>query len=111
MNKKDETFRAAIFPLDLLRDFGKILKKISLKDAEKKSYTLLGQAFGVSLEHCIQEGLLHCKDFEKRAKYYVVESGLQFEDASKKFITNSNSMMVIIFYEDAKVSRKKHAHG
>lgn len=73
------------------------LKQISLQEAKK--YKLLGRAFGVNLEHCIKEGKLHCKDFEKRAKYYVVISHIKSDNSGDRFISNSNEVMVAEFYE------------
>ena len=73
------------------------LKQITPKEAEK--YNLLGQAFGIDLEHCINEGKLHCKNFEKRVKYYVILSHIKSETGEHKFITNQPSIMVVKFYE------------
>ncbi len=83
------------------------LKKITLKEARERSLIEIGQAFGTNLEHCIYEGILHSKNFKKRAKYYVIKNDMQFEDLSKKFITNSNSIFIVSFYEDVNVLKKK----
>lgn len=73
------------------------LKQITSEEAEK--YDELGEAFGVDLDHCIREGKLHCKNFEKRAKYYVIIRHIKSETGEHKFITNQSSMMVVKFYE------------
>jgi len=73
------------------------MKQITPEEAKK--YNKLGEAFGVDLNHCINEGKLHCKDFEKRAKYYVIVSMIKSETGEHKFITNQSSMVVVKFYE------------
>jgi len=73
------------------------LKQITSEEAKK--YNELGEALGVDLNHCIDEGKLHCKDFEKRVKYYVIVTMIKSETGEHKFITNQPSMMVVKFYE------------
>jgi hypothetical protein len=76
------------------------LEQITPKEAKK--YKKLGGAFGISLDHCIEEGRLHCPNFDKKAKYYVVKLDASADDENVKFITNNNTMMVVEFYEDGK---------
>jgi len=73
------------------------LKKISLK--ESKKYKLLGEALGINLDHCIEEGMLHCENFEKRAKYYVIISHFKREKPLDVRNMNLNETMIVEFYE------------
>lgn len=77
----------------------KKLKQITSKEAREKGYKLLGQGWGTNLEYCIYEGVLHCKNFEKRAKYYVILSHIKSGDPRHKFASNTNEVMLVEFYE------------
>jgi hypothetical protein len=73
------------------------LKRISSKKSSQ--YKKLGRAFGVNLEHCIKEGILHCSNFKNRVKYYLVISQIKREEPLDVQIENLNEMMVVEFYE------------
>ena len=77
------------------------LKIITLKEVKELKLRKLGEAWGASLGQCIYEGMLHCKDFDKKAKYYAINKAARFDDKNKKFITNARSIIIVGFYEDA----------
>ncbi|MEM3405927.1 MAG: hypothetical protein QW117_03090 [Candidatus Pacearchaeota archaeon] len=86
---------------DLSKTFAH-LKRITLKEAEENKYKFLGGGAGTSFEHCCFMGLKYCKDFRKKAKYYVVVSDIKdtTENAIKKL--NQGKCVVIRFYGDRK---------
>lgn len=71
------------------------LKQIN--ETEVRNHKLLGIAFGASLMHCVHEGAAHCRNFEKRVKYYYVV----YEIFSKKnkILTGTKRMTLIKFFE------------
>lgn len=89
--KKEENLLRGCYKMNLN------IKQITLKKAEK--YNKLGEAIGTNLEHCIHEGTLHCRNFLKRVKYYVIKAHIKSETGEHKFITNQPEMMVVNFYE------------
>jgi len=77
------------------------LKQINPIDAKK--YKQLGEAFGINFEHCVSEGMLHCENFKERARYYVIRLALNSENEETKFLTNTNNMVIVEFYEGENV--------
>jgi hypothetical protein len=80
-----------------IQDF-KNLKRITLKEAEIRKLNLLGSAKGANFGLCLYSGILHCKNFVKKAKYCVIVDAIKIEDAEDKI--NQGKMMTVRFYGD-----------
>jgi len=78
----------------------KHLTRITLKQAKEKKLSVFGSAIGTDIGHCIYEGTLHCKDFPKRAKYYVVVNAIKDISKNARKKINKGQLVKINFYGD-----------
>ncbi len=60
------------------------LEEITLEEAEGK--TLLGQAGGVDLNHCVLMGARYCEDFLDKVRFYYISEAKLISPQKKNYI-------------------------
>lgn len=86
------------FEVDIIgRDDTRRLTIYEIAESELEGKTSLGQACGLDIGHCVYLGSSHCKDFEKKVKwYYIHPEDEQLQDFRRE--TGQHESIKVEFY-------------